>query len=236
MASSLAVIAAPLEIPEDPMSFYENIAERLAAESGSNVLGSLLYDAEFRRPSLSGHVERMTGYCRVIGRALGLGEERSSVILTASALHDIGNVGIDDGILTKPGLLTADERTVLERHTSIGHRMLLDSGSELLDLAAVIAWTHHERFDGEGYPQGLVGESIPLEGRIAHVADVFDALRSDKAYRPAFPLDDAMEILEQGRGTHFDPQLLNAFAACETDILAIERATVLEHATGGGAS
>jgi putative two-component system response regulator len=129
----------------------------------------------------------------------------------ASPLHDVGKVGIPDGILLKPGPLTESERRVMERHTEIGYRMLEGSGEELLELAAALALTHHERFDGNGYPRGCKGDEIPIEGRIAAVADVFDALTSERVYRPAHGFDDALEIMRSGRGTQFDPELLDLF-------------------------
>ena len=128
-------------------------------------------------------------------------------------MHDVGKVGVPDHVLLKPGALTPDERTLMQRHAEIGYRILAGSRAELLRLAASIAWTHHERLDGAGYPRGLRGDAIPIEGRIAAVADVFDALTRDRVYRPRFSREEAMEMLDDGRGTQFDPDVLDALAA-----------------------
>ncbi len=171
----------------------------------------LAHAAEFRDAETSRHVERMGRYAGLLARRLGLDDRRCELLKTASPLHDIGKIGISDSVLRKRGLLTEAERREMERHAEIGYRLLAESGSELLELAATIAWTHHERFDGTGYPRGLAGETIPLEGRIAAVADVFDALTSDRPYRPAFAPEEAVRIMLEGRGSHFDPKVLDAF-------------------------
>jgi putative two-component system response regulator len=123
----------------------------------------------------------------------------------------VGKIGIPDNILLKPSTLTPEEREIMQQHTAIGYRILSDSGAELLTLAAVLAWTHHERFDGSGYPRGLSSEKIPIEGRIAAVADVFDALTSDRIYRPAFNVEEAVLMMREQRGAHFDPDVLDLF-------------------------
>ena len=129
----------------------------------------------------------------------------------ASPLHDAGKVGVPDGILLKPGRLTPEERAIMETHAQRGYELLRGSASPILELAATIAWTHHERFDGSGYPRGISGEDIPVEGRIVAIADVFDALTSDRVYRPAFPLQEVLAMMAADRGTHFDPRLLDIF-------------------------
>jgi putative two-component system response regulator len=144
-----------------------------------------------------------------LGSHLGLPEHRLELLRIAAPMHDVGKIGTPDRILLKPGKLTDDERDAMQRHAEIGHELLSGSKSELLEMAAVIALTHHERFDGSGYPRGLAGQEIPIEGRIVAVADVFDALISDRVYRPAFPLPKALEMMNQGRGTHFDPAVLD---------------------------
>ena len=156
--------------------------------------------AEFRDAGTGRHVERMSRYCALLGRALRLDEDRCELLRMASPLHDIGKIAISDGILNKPGPLTESERRSLEHHTEIGYRLLSGSRSELLEVAATIAFTHHEWFDGTGYPQGLAREVIPIEGRIASVADTFDALTSDRAFRPAFTVEAAFRLLEEERG------------------------------------
>ena len=167
--------------------------------------------AEFRDDETGRHIQRMSRYCALLAREMGADSERGELIRVASQMHDIGKLGIPDSILRKPGPLTPDERKVMERHCEIGWRILAESQSELLDIAAVIARTHHERLDGTGYPHGLSGDDIPFEGRVAAIADVFDALTTDRIYRSAMPLGRALEIMQEGRGTHFDAAALDGF-------------------------
>jgi len=129
----------------------------------------------------------------------------------AAPLHDVGKVAIPDSILLKPGPLTAEERAIVETHAEEGYRLVRGSSSSILDLAATIALSHQEKWDGTGYPRGLAGEAIPIEGRIVAVADVFDALTSDRVYRKAFPVEEAVQMMREQRGRHFDPVLLDAF-------------------------
>jgi putative two-component system response regulator len=174
--------------------------------------------AEYREPGIGRHVKRMSRYCGVLGEQFGLHLESLEL---ASVLHDVGKARIPDTILLKPAPLTADERLAIETHADIGYEMLRDSGSAVLDLAAVIARTHHEKFDGSGYPRGLAAEKIPLEGRIAAVADVFDALTCDRAYRQAWSVDSTIAWMTRERGKHFDPRVLDALLASMDQILAI---------------
>jgi putative two-component system response regulator len=136
-------------------------------------------------------------------------------------MHDVGKMGVPDAVLLKPGPLNPDERAEMERHATIGYQILSGSGAELLDLAAIIAWTHHEHFDGGGYPRGLAGDEIPLEGRIAAVADVFDALTNHRIYRPALPYAEAVATMRAERGSHFDPRALDALLSAKDEIRAI---------------
>jgi HD-GYP domain-containing protein (c-di-GMP phosphodiesterase class II) len=177
--------------------------------------------AEHRDTDTGGHIERMSRYCATLAARAGVAPERVRVLQLASALHDIGKIAIPDGILLKPGPLSEAERALMQEHARIGHEMLAGSGVELLDLAAEIALTHHERYDGSGYPAGLAGEAIPIEGRIAAIADVFDALTSDRVYRAAMPVDVALEIMARDAGSHFDPVLLDAFLDARRDVLLI---------------
>ncbi|HEY8083527.1 MAG TPA: HD domain-containing phosphohydrolase [Solirubrobacterales bacterium] len=153
------------------------------------------------------HVNRMANVAGFLGKRLGLPPERVELLRVATTMHDIGKFAVPDEILHKRGRLTTEERKEIEQHTVVGYEILADSDSELLQLAATVALTHHERFDGSGYPQGLKGKAIPLEGRITAVADVFDALLSDRPHRPAFPLSRVVATMKKGRGTQFDPEV-----------------------------
>jgi putative two-component system response regulator len=189
------------------------------ALSREETIHRLARAVEFREAGTGPHVERMAEFCRLIALRLGIAPDRSSLIRTASQLHDIGKLGIPDRILGKPGPLTAEERSEIQEHTTLGHRILRDSTSDVVQLAAEIALTHHERFDGGGYPRGLAGDDIPLEGRIAAVSDVFDAVTSSRPYRPEpFTQDEAIELLRSDRGTAFDPEIVDAFLDAPEEI------------------
>jgi len=185
----------------------------------------LSWAAEFRSHETGQHILRMSFYCTLLSRLAGLDLARAELIRIASPMHDVGKIGIPDRILLKPGPLTPEERKVMEAHTDIGYRILAGSGVELLDLAALLALTHHERIDGQGYPRRLAGAAIPLEGRISAIADVFDALTSDRVYRRAFRPDEARHQMLEGRGTQFDAELLDLFFGAWDDVLAIRRGT-----------
>jgi diguanylate cyclase (GGDEF)-like protein len=184
-------------------------SEAELAASREEMISRLASAVEFRDVETGRHTERMGDYCSLLARRLGLDDEHCELIRVASGLHDIGKIGIPDSVLLKPASLTAAEREVVEQHARIGHSILAGSSSRLLALAATIALTHHERYDGTGYPRGLAGEEIPLEGRIAAVADVFDALISDRPYRPAYQPDEAFAMMVAGRGTQFDARVLD---------------------------
>ena len=182
-------------------------------EASSETIQRLCVAVEARDASTAAHITGMSEHCGAIARELGFPDEYCELLRAASPMHDVGKVGVPDHVLLKPGALTPDERTSMQRHAEIGYRILAGSRAELLRLAASIAWTHHERLDGAGYPRGLRGDAIPLEGRIAAVADVFDALTRDRVYRPRFSRGQAMDMLHDGRGTQFDPDVLDALAA-----------------------
>jgi putative two-component system response regulator len=167
------------------------------------------------------HVNRMATIAAFLASRVGLDPDRVLLVRTAAPMHDVGKVATPDGILQKQGPLTPEEREEMERHTTVGYEILADSESELLQLAATIALTHHERWDGTGYPQGLAGEEIPIEGRITAVADVFDALLSDRCYRSALSVDDAVEVIREGRGSHFDPQVVDELLGNLEEALSI---------------
>ena len=165
---------------------------------------------EMHDPETGRHVRRMASTAALLGSELGLDPDRVRLLRAAAPMHDVGKIATPDGVLRKQGKLTGEERELMEQHTTVGHDILRDSESELLRMAAEIALTHHEWFDGSGYPHGLKGEQIPVEGRIVAVADVFDALLSDRPYRAAMPLEEVTALLGRERGTHFDPAVVDA--------------------------
>jgi putative two-component system response regulator len=176
---------------------------------------------EFRDEESGHHLQRMSCYCEILARRIGLSEPHSELVRLAGQLHDVGKVATPDSLLRKHGKLTAQEFEVVKEHAVTGYKMLAGSSSEVVRLGASIAHCHHERWDGGGYPRGLVGSEIPREARIAAIADVFDALTSDRVYRAAFPVQSAFELLQAGRGSHFDPDMLDAFVAARDEIEAI---------------
>ena len=189
--------------------------------SREETINRLAMAAEFRDDDTGRHTERMSRYCELIARLAGWDEQQCELLRTASVMHDVGKIGIPDGILLKPGALTTEEVEIMRTHCEIGHRILSGSTWDLVNLAATIALTHHERLDGTGYPQGMGGSDIPLEGRIAAIADVFDALISDRVYRKAFSIGEAVDMMTAERGTHFDPQLLDPFIGAMDQVLEI---------------
>jgi putative two-component system response regulator len=197
------------------------LTERELRMSREETIQRLAIAAEFRDDETAQHIQRMSSYCALLARATGMDEEQTELIRVASLMHDVGKIGIPDNILLKPGRLTTEERTIMQQHAEIGQRILKGSGSELLVTAASIAWTHHERVDGTGYPRELLGDEIPLEGRIAAIADVFDALTSSRVYKRAFPLEKAVEIMREGRDEHFDGNLLDAFLDSMDEVLVV---------------
>ena len=199
----------------------ERHARLLAVEEArTEMLRRLARVIEFRDFETGTHIERMSEYCALIATRLGLPPGDVERLRAASAMHDIGKVAVPDSVLLKPGPLTAEERRVVERHTIVGHDILSGSSSAEIELAAQIALTHHEHFDGRGYPNALSGSDIPLAGRIVAVADVFDALTSDRVYRSALPVGEAVEILHAARARQFDPKVLDAFDDALDEILS----------------
>jgi methanogenic corrinoid protein MtbC1 len=166
---------------------------------------------EFRDEDTGAHIERIGRFSVLLAEHIGMDADFCERLRHAAPLHDVGKVAIPDAILLKPGPLTPEERAIVETHAEEGHRLVRGSSSTILDMAATIALSHQEKWDGSGYPRGLKGEAIPIEGRIVAVADVFDALTSDRVYRKAFSVDEAIGMMREQRGRHFDPVLLDAF-------------------------
>jgi putative two-component system response regulator len=199
------------------------IAREELKRSREETISRLSLAIEFRSNETGAHVARIGVGAQCLGRRLGFDESWCEMIRVSAVLHDVGKIGIPDGILLKPGALTADERSRMQEHAEIGYRLLADSGIELLDVAARIARTHHEWIDGTGYPSGLAGEEIPIEGRITAVADVFDALLTDRPYRPALTVEETVEIIRENRGRQFDPQIVDCLFEHLEEALSLRR-------------
>ena len=191
------------------------------ARSQRRMVERLTRAVEFRNEETANHTERVSRYAALLAARTGIDDRRVELVAASSAMHDIGKLGVPDRILLKPANLTLGERAEMERHADYGRRILAGEPDTLLDLAAVIAWTHHERWDGAGYPRRLRGPEIPLEGRIVSICDVFDALTCDRVYRPAWSVPDALALMRSGRGTQFDPQLLDRFIEALPRVLEI---------------
>lgn len=216
--------------------------ELMASRRG--LVQTLARAGEYRDNETAHHIMRVGRYVGIIGRELGMPAELVELLEEASLLHDVGKIGIADAILLKPGKLTDEERETMHQHCAFGRRIIQQSPSSawerygtrsqleliepgnatawLIPVAATIAQTHHEHWDGNGYPLGLSGERIPIEGRIAAVADVFDALSSNRPYKPAYSHEKCIEILRRGRGSHFDPTVLDAFLRRTQEVLQVQ--------------
>lgn len=186
-------------------------------------LRHLVMAAEFKDHDTGAHLVRIGYFASVLAPACGCDHETTRLMLMAAPMHDIGKIGIPDYILKKTGALNAAEREIMQRHTLLGAHILAGGASPLLRMAADIALSHHEHFDGSGYPHGLRGEAIPLAGRIVSVLDVFDALAMERAYRDAVPVEVALDVLQQGRGRVFDPEVVDAFVLVQEQILAMRQ-------------
>ena len=197
------------------------LATKTISDREEELIFRLSRAAEFRDPETGAHITRMAHFSRLIAEKLGLSVEECDLILRAAPMHDVGKLGTPDRILLKPGRLDAAELEIMRRHPSIGHSILDGSESPLIRLGAEIALTHHEKFDGSGYPSGLKGNIIPLPGRIVAVADVFDALTSERPYKPAWEIERARAFLLENSGTHFDPTCIDAFIAVWGEALAV---------------
>lgn len=214
--------------------------QQLALEDRSRLLEGLVHDAtrevrereketllrlakagEFRDEETGNHVLRMAQYSRLIAEALGMAKDDVETIELAAPLHDLGKIGLPDHILLKGGRLTAEETLVMQRHPVIGYEILKDSASKYVRMGALIALGHHEKFDGSGYPYGLVGDHIPLPARIVAIADVYDALTTRRPYKQAWDSGAALAYLMEHRRTHFDPALVEAFMRVKDEAVRI---------------
>jgi len=178
--------------------------------------------AEFKDNETGLHVVRMSYYAKLIAQAAGFNDEHAELLLNAAPMHDIGKIGIPDNILRKPGKLDDEEWEMMRQHTKFGAEILGDQDSVLLQLAREIALSHHEKWNGKGYPNGLAGAEIPLESRIVAIADVFDALTNESPYKKAWPIEEAVALIERESGEHFDPALVDAFLKALPEMLEIK--------------
>ena len=199
---------AAVQLRDELTATQESAIEELQLSRQETIEG-LAKAIELHDSSTGEHVDRMAAIASFLGAQIGFDSDRVRLLRAAAPMHDVGKIGISAEILGKPGPLTAEEREAMEQHTIVGHNIFAHFESELSRLAASIALTHHERFDGSGYPRGLEGDEIPIEGRITAVADVFDALLTDRSYRSAFSVDDAIAVMRDGRGTQFDPEIVD---------------------------
>ncbi len=199
----------------------ERAADKIKKTSYETVY-RLSLAGEKKDPETGTHILRMSRYAATIARQIGLDDQYVEWIQNASPMHDIGKIGVPDRILLKPGKLTAEEWEIMKKHTIFGSEILENSDSEFIQLAEIIARTHHEKWDGTGYPAGLKGTEIPIAGRICALADVMDALLSRRPYKPAYSLDKTFSIIQSDSGRHFDPDLVEALWAVQDQIIQIK--------------
>lgn len=191
------------------------------ADREKEIIFRLARAAEFRDTDTGSHIVRMAAFCRLIAEALGWDEAQCHTLQLAAPLHDVGKIAVPDSILLKPGKLSTEERSIMEQHAFHGETILSDSRCDLIQVAALIAGSHHEHWDGAGYPKGLRGEGIPLVGRIAAVADVFDALTTERPYKKAWSPEAARDYIRERTGAQFDPDCVAAFLSRWPDVLAL---------------
>lgn len=198
------------------------IAEAEAAIAQLDVIHRLAAATEYKDADTGSHIQRIAEYSLQVATCLGwFDDDYAAIFSQASMMHDLGKIGIPDYILMKPGLLTPEEYEHMQNHTIIGWKLLSGSTTPLLQTAAKIARSHHEQWDGSGYPDGLAGEDIPPEARIVAVVDVFDALRARRCYKPEYPLEQCFEMIRARRGEHFDPDVVDAFMLCGNEIAQV---------------
>jgi putative two-component system response regulator len=207
-------------------SYAKKLAKMYEERSKSSleVAQRLALAIELRDSHAQGHNHRLGKYCQIIAEEAGLAPETSALMYTAAALHDIGKIGVPDSILNKPGPLLPEERQRIQRHVEIGAALLSGGTDPLMDMARKIVLTHHEAWDGSGYPSGLKGEDIPLEGRIAAVCDMFDALISARPYKEPWSVEMAAEEILRLKGTRFDPRIVEAFERALPKLTAVAKA------------
>lgn len=220
-----------IALHDQQRALYQKVKEQTVEINKSKLetIRSLGRAAEFKDNETGMHVFRMSQYCHVLALADGMTEEDAELLRDAATMHDVGKIGIPDNVLLKPGKLTPHERKVMEKHVEIGVEILGQQSahhdnSKLLNLAIDVAQYHHERWDGAGYPNGVKGEDIPLVGRIAAIADVFDALTSERPYKAAWSVERAVDLMVSEKGKHFDPVLVDLFVTKLDKLVAIKEA------------
>lgn len=219
----LARVRTHLALYDQNRELSRMVRERTADlfETRQQIIRRLSRAAEFRDGDTGNHIVRMSHYCRLIGEAAGLGEQSAELLHQAAPMHDVGKIGIPDHILLKRGRLDEAEMAIMRRHSEIGAEIIGEHPDELLQAARTIAMSHHERWDGTGYPRGLAGEDIPLMARIVAIADVFDALLSTRPYKKPWSVDEAVTQIEACAGSHFDPVLIAPFRQALPNMLEI---------------
>jgi len=206
------------------------IAQAEAALAQLDVIHRLAAATEYKDSDTGDHIRRIGEYTRITARCLGwFSDHEIGTIAQASTMHDLGKIGIPDYILMKPGLLTSEEFEQMKNHTILGWRLLSGSTTPMLQIAARIARSHHEKWDGTGYPDGLSREDIPPEARIVAVADVFDALRAQRCYKPEYPLDQCFEMVKASTDQHFDPEIVEAFLTCRDEMAEVSMGVTQIH-------
>lgn len=207
---------------------YEDLeqAHRDLRESHVEMIYKLALAAEYKDPDTGNHILRISDYATALSETLKLSDDDIANIRYASPMHDIGKIGIPDKILQKPGKLNSEEWEVMKQHTVIGARMFQGSSSPLLLTASEIALTHHEKFDGSGYPYGKKGDEIPLAGRIVAIVDVFDAITTKRCYKDKWPYEEGIAYIKTLAGTHLDPRLVENFSKIENKIREVYNANV----------
>jgi putative two-component system response regulator len=199
------------------------LAYEMIKEASLDTIYRLSVASEYKDADTGAHIKRVSRYSAAIARRMGLAEKTIENILYAAPMHDLGKIGIPDQILLKPAKLDPAEWEIMKKHTVIGANILKDSAAEFIKMGEIIARSHHEKWDGSGYPNSLKGMDIPIAGRITAIADVFDALTSKRPYKEPFSVEASLVIIGEGRGSHFDPDVVDAFFAIQSEILTIKK-------------
>lgn len=194
-----------------------------ANQNLNDVIRRMAHLAEFHKPGIEKHIDRIRGYSWIIAQGVGLPDNEAEIISLAAQLHDVGMAGIPENVIKKTGALAYEEWELIKKHPEIGAEVLNGASSSILQLGEVIALTHHERWDGSGYPKRLTGENIPLAGRICGLADVFDAITTERGYGDQVSVESALELIVESGGLFFDPKLVKAFSDNFNEILKVRQ-------------